>query len=167
MPSIPLTSPTPFGVGNETLRWGMDPMAINACWLGRPSTASYCEGALITSPDPGVCGDVYQGFGRSLDSVGLTAKPCFKTTHRTTTASRGLKALKQIVRQRPLRRKNACMEILSLGGSRIYERTSKTKKEFKEVHYWEKGWSRLACWERGSFRTTFFSQIASDHSTMN
>ena len=25
-------------------------------------------------------------------------------------------------------RKNACMEILSLGGSRIYERTSKTKK---------------------------------------
>jgi len=26
-------------------------------------------------------------------------------------------------------RKKACMEILSVGGSRIYERTSKTKKE--------------------------------------
>lgn len=32
-------------------------------------------------------------------------------------------------------RKNACMEILSFGGSRIYERTSKTKEEFEEVHY--------------------------------
>lgn len=32
-------------------------------------------------------------------------------------------------------RKNACMEILSIGGSRIYERTSKAKEEFKEVHY--------------------------------
>ena len=32
-------------------------------------------------------------------------------------------------------RKNACMEILSVGGSRIYERTSKTKEEFEEVHY--------------------------------
>ena len=40
-------------------------------------------------------------------------------------------------------RKNACMEILSVGGSRIYERTSKTKEEFEEVHYWEKWWSRL------------------------
>lgn len=58
--------------------------------------------------------------------------------------------------------------ILSVGGSRIYERTSKTKEEFEEVHYWEKWWSRLACWEKGSFRTTTFSsQIASDHSAMN
>ena len=32
-------------------------------------------------------------------------------------------------------RKNAYMEILSVGGSRIYERTSKTKEEFEEVHY--------------------------------
>lgn len=29
--------------------------------------------------------------------------------------------------------KNACMEILSVGG--IYERTSKTKDEFEEAHY--------------------------------
>ena len=35
------------------------------------------------------------------------------------------------------------------------------KKEFKKVHYW---WSRLACWERG--RTTFWRQIASDHSAI-
>ena len=34
----------------------------------------------------------------------------------------------------------------------------------KEVHYWEKWWSRLACWERG--RTTFWRQIASDHSAI-
>lgn len=62
---------------------------------------------------------------------------------------------------------NACMEILSVGGSRIYERTSKAKEEFKEVHYWEVVISsRLACWERGSSRTTFSSQIASDHSAM-
>lgn len=39
-----------------------------------------------------------------------------------------------------------------------------SKEEWKEVHYWEKWWSRLACW--GSFRTTFFSQIASDHSAI-
>ena len=59
------------------------------------------------------------------------------------------------------------MEILSVGGSRIYERTSKAKEEFKEVHYLEVVISsRLACWERGSFRTTFSSQIASDHSAM-
>lgn len=64
-------------------------------------------------------------------------------------------------------RKNACMGILSVGGSRIYDRTSKAKEELKEVHYWEKWWSRLACWERESFRTTFSSQIASDHSAMN
>lgn len=30
-------------------------------------------------------------------------------------------------------RKNACMEILSVGGSRIYERTSKTKEEFEDT----------------------------------
>lgn len=64
-------------------------------------------------------------------------------------------------------RKNACMGILSVGGSIIYDRTSKAKEEWKEVHYWEKWWSRLACWERESFRTTFSSQIASDHSAMN
>ena len=59
--------------------------------------------------------------------------------------------------------KNACME--SVGG--IYERTSKTKDEFEEAHYREKWSSRLACWEKGSYRTTFSSQIASDHSAMN
>lgn len=46
-------------------------------------------------------------------------------------------------------------------------RTSKAAEEFKEVHYLEVVISsRLACWERGSFRTTFSSQIASDHSAM-
>ena len=63
-------------------------------------------------------------------------------------------------------RKNACMEILSVGGSRIYERTSKTKAEFEEVHYWEKWWSRLACWEKGSFRTTFSSRAITQQWTL-
>lgn len=44
-------------------------------------------------------------------------------------------------------------------------------KLFKKAHYWEKWWSRLACWEayptRLFFRTTFFSQIASNHLAMN
>lgn len=65
-------------------------------------------------------------------------------------------------------RTHALRILLSEVRESMIGRTSKAKAlAVKEVHYWKVVISsRLACWERGSFRTTFSSQIASDHSAM-